>query len=136
MVAASIRTHMDAVAAALEDAGLSVYKGKGPDSPGDAVPYVVLHVNSKFYDGPVSDAHADFEPAIQVKSVGDSHDQVLWTDDKATDVILYGTITPPAGRAWMGKPDHTLTTPTQPDEDLSPALFYLSSIFTLFSTPA
>lgn len=127
---------MDSVVAALDAVpNLGVYRGRGPRDPNASVPYVVLNHAGLTVDGPANSPHADFYPAIQLTSVGDTSEQAELAADWAREAI-YGVLVPPAGRAWIGPVDHQTTTPTQRDEDTNPALFYLASIFILQSTPA
>lgn len=139
----ALRSTVDVVEAALTAAGLSTHRGRGPDDPMAAAPYVVVYAGAVEVDGPSSARHVDTHPEVQLTCVGKSSEQAEWLADKAFDV-LFGSplsLTAPAGRAWLspGAPvHHVLTRPVVRDDDFGAGapVFYAIHIIALPSTPA
>lgn len=137
----ALRATVDVVVAALTSAGISWFRGVGPDDPLAASPYVVIYAGGVETDGPSAAQHADASPEVHLTCVGRSSEQVEWMADRAFDALIGATPTPPSGRAWLcpGAPvQHVLSRPVTRDDDFGAQapLFYAVHIFALPSTPA
>lgn len=124
-----IRTHTDAVIAALVAADLTVGLGVRPDG---ASKYVVLSTFGDVEPSSVSEPYGAFVWTGQVLCVGQGPEQAEWVADRVRTALLAPlTIT---GRAWMGV-DHEPGPPLQRDEDVNPPLFWLSETYRITTHP-
>lgn len=131
MTVASIRTHSDAVIAALEGAGLTVGDGT---ADGLTVPYaVVYNISGGRMSGNLDDPFEDADLVYQVTCVGRTREQAEWVADKATVTLVAGFSV--AGRSIV------LVTPeggpgTRADRDVTPPVYFSTPRYTIKSTPA
>lgn len=140
MTSPALRTHVDVVMAALVTAGLKPYRGMGPPSPLESVPYCVVYAGTAQTDGPMGAMWSDVMPEVQVTSIGKRSDQAELWNDKVFAALIGQALPPPSGRAWLrpGAPaGHVLTRPVTRDDDfgVTTPLFYQVSVFELPSTP-
>lgn len=102
---ASTRTHVDAVIAVLQAAGLTVYAGGAPEGANGN--YVTVHAAGGMTGsgtGTLGDVYRDLVVSFQTTAVADTHEQALWVHDKTVTTLL-GAAPTVAGRSpqpiWM-----------------------------------
>lgn len=126
---ANLREHTDAVIAALETAGLTVYDGVAPATPGTKYA-VVHHINDEF-SGTLAQPFEDARLVYQVTCVATTREQVEWVMDKAM-VLLDGFEVDGRHIAFV-RPDGGPG--IRWDADVTPPVFYATPRFTVISTP-
>ncbi|MFJ4932308.1 hypothetical protein ACIP8U_00355 [Streptomyces pseudovenezuelae] len=132
----TVLPHMDAVQAALQAAGLTVYLGGAPTSAGWSPPdkYAVLYPEpGEAVRESLADVRADFMATFQVTCVGASLERALWVADKVR-AALSGPLTV-AGRA-VWRPEDLGGPPVQRDDDTTPPSFFVPVQYRIKSIPA
>ena len=127
---------MDAVQAALQAAGLTVYLGGAPTGAGWSPPdkYAVLYPEpGEAVRESLADARTDFMTTFQVTCVGASLERALWVADK-TRAALSGPLTV-AGRA-VWRPEDLGGPPVQRDDDTTPPSWFVPVQYRIKSIPA
>ncbi len=127
---------MDAVQAALEAIGLTVYVGGAPTTAGWSPPdkFAVLYPDpGKAVRASLADNRDDFDTVMQVTCVGSDVVRALWVAARvrralAAPLTVEGRICWPAED--LGGP------PVQRDDDVTPPVFYVPVQYRLCSTPA
>lgn len=131
-----ILPHLDAVQAALETAGLTVYVGGAPASSTWTPPdkFVVLYPDPGMaVCESLADERTDFDSTMQITCVGGDVQRALWVADRVRKALAAPlTVT---GRAcWppkdLGGP------PVARDDDVTPPLYYVPVQYRICSTPA
>ncbi len=130
MTAPDALPHVDAMQAALTDAGLSVGLGGAP------VPAVARYV--ALYPDPgqsvsesLADARTDFSGMMQATCVGPTAEQALWVAGKVRDA-LFGGLTVDGRVVW--RPEELGGPPVSRDDTVTPPVFVLPVQFRLRST--
>jgi hypothetical protein len=127
-----ILPHVDAIEAALTDAGLAVSVGAAPDPLPAATGWVVLYPDPGRADAAsLADDRTLFEATVQATCVGATAAQALWVADTVR-TALTGPLTA-AGRA-VWRPEELGGPPLARDDDVSPPLYFLAVQFRLRST--
>lgn len=127
---------MDAVQAALETAGLTVYLGGAPTSSGWAPPdmYVVVYPEpGQAVRESLADLRTDFTAVFQITCVGGSMERALWAADKARAALSVPLTV--AGRATW-RPEDLGGPPVQRDDDTNPPSWFVPVQYRLMSIPA
>ena len=136
MPAPAVLPHVDAVTAALADAGLTVYVGGAPPgvSPTATAPYVVLYPEpGRAETASLADDRTNFSAVVQLTCVGLTAEQAMSVSDRA--VAALSVVLAVAGRAsW--KPESLDGQPVQRDDDVVPPNFYAPSRYRLRSIPS
>jgi len=136
MPAPTVLPHVDAVQVALEAAGLTVYLGGAPTSPGWSPPdkYAVLYPEpGEAVRESLADVRGDFMTTFQITCVGGSMERALWVADK-TRAALSVPLTV-AGRATW-RPEELGGPPVQRDDDTTPPSWFVPVQYRLMSIPA
>lgn len=127
--------HIDAVTAALEGAGLTVYLGGAPDGvePTDTQPYVVLYPDTGVpVRASLADDRTDFMGIVQLTCIGLTAEQAINVCDRA-GAALSAPLAVSSRTAW--RPEALEGLPVRRDDDVTPPCFYAISRFRLRSTP-
>jgi hypothetical protein len=132
MAAPDVKPHMDAVTAALADAGLTVGQGGAPPSVPSTGIYVALYFDpGQSLRESLADKRTDFALLFQVTCVGPSQEKCLWAAQKSRQA-LHGPLTVDGRASW--RPEELGGPPVQRDDDVSPPLFFLPVQYRLQST--
>lgn len=135
MTAPAVLPHVDAVTAALEAAGLTVYLGGAPSGvvPTDGSPFVVLYPDpGQPTVASLADDRTNFATVVQLTCVGLTAEQAMSVSDRAIGALS----APPtvAGRAsW--KPESLDGQPVKRDDDVTPPCYYAVGRWRLRSVP-
>jgi len=107
---AAARPHTDAVAAALEDAGVKVGRGEKPagagwqgqagDSP--HVPYVVLYPSTGTTDGSIAEPYEYLDYEVQLNCVGATQDAAVAVADICKATLVGRRLTVPGRSSYPG----------------------------------
>jgi hypothetical protein len=127
---------MDAVQAALEAAGLTVYLGGAPTSSGWSPPeqYAVLYPEpGEAVRESLADTRLDFMTTCQVTCVGASMERALWVADKVR-AALSAPLTVAGRIAW--RPEDLGGPPVQRDDDTTPPSWFVPVQYRIMSVPA
>jgi hypothetical protein len=131
----NVLDHVDAVKAALEAAGLTVYLGGAPPgtAPTDTTPYVVLYPDpGHAVTASLADDRVDFQAVFQLTCVGLTAEQALNVSDRSLAALTAAPIV--AGRvSW--RPEQLDGQPVKRDDDITPPCFYAISRYRLRSIP-
>lgn len=131
----AVLDHVDAVTAALETAGLSVYLGGAPPGvkPTDAGPFIVLYPEPGMVTAAsLADNRVDFSAVVQLTCVGLTAEQALNVCDRARAALTPALTV--AGRvSW--RPEHLDGQPVRRDDDVTPPNFYAVARYRLRSIP-
>lgn len=126
-----VRTHTDAVIAALEGAGLTVGDAVAPDA---APPYAVVYsVSAGGWSGTLAEPYEDAALVFQVTCVGATREQAEWVADKAIATLLGGLSV--SGR-FIANVAIDLSGGVLRDDQRTPPLFYSTPRFRVLTTPA
>jgi hypothetical protein len=128
--------HVDAVQAALEGAGLTVYLGGAPTDAGWSPPdvYAVLYPEpGEAVRESLADARSDFMATFQVTCVGGSMEMALWVADKVRQA-LSGPLAVEGRTAW--RPEDLGGPPVQRDDDTTPPSWFVPVQYRIKSIPA
>lgn len=128
--------HVDAVKAALETAGLTVYLGGAPTAAGWTPPdlFAVLYPDAgRAVRSSLADERTDFDSTVQVTCVGSDVERALWVASRVRQALAVPLTV--AGRScWpaedLGGP------PVQRDDDVTPPVFFVPVQYRLMSIPA
>ena len=128
--------HLDAVQAALEAGGLTVYVGGTPTSSGWTPPdhFAVLYPDPGMaVRESLADERTDFDTTMQITCCGGDPERALWVADRARRALaaplaVVGRICWPAED--LGGP------PLARDDDVTPPVWYLPVQYRICSTPA
>lgn len=127
---------MDAVRAALEGAGLTVYLGGAPSPTSGWTPpdkYAVLYVEpGESVRESLADARTDFMTTFQVTCVGGSLERCLWVADRVREA-LSGPLTVEGRSAW--RPEDLGGPPAQRDDETNPPSWFVPVQYRIKSTP-
>lgn len=132
----TVLPHVDAVQAALEGAGLTVYLGGTPTSSVWSPPdlYVVLYPEpGSAVRESLADARTDFTTVFQITCVGGSMERALWAADKAR-AALSGPLAVEGRATW--RPEDLGGPPVQRDDDTNPPSWFVPVQYRLMSIPA
>jgi hypothetical protein len=132
----TVLPHADAVQAALEDAGLTVYLGGAPTSaawtPPDAYTVLYPEPGSAVRES-LADARTDFVTTFQITCVGGSMERALWAADKAR-AALSAPLAVEGRATW--RPEDLGGPPVQRDDDTNPPSWFVPVQYRLMSIPA
>ncbi|RRQ81561.1 hypothetical protein [Streptomyces griseofuscus] len=127
--------HVDAVTAALQDAGLTVYLGGAPPgiSPTATEPFVVLYPDpGRVQAASLADDRTSFSGVVQLTCVGLTAEQVMSVSDRA--IAAMSVVLTVTGRdSW--RPESLDGLPVQRDDDVVPPVYYAPSRYRLRSIP-
>lgn len=127
--------HVDAVTAALESAGLTVYLGGAPSGvvPTATEPFVVLYPQpGRAQVASLADDRTNYSGVVQLTCVGLTAEQALWVSDRATAAL--SEVLAVTGRtSW--KPEALEGQPVQRDDDVVPPVYYAVARWRLRSIP-
>lgn len=127
---ASLRTHTDAVIAALEGFGLTVGDASGE---GLTSPFCVVYpIPGGATNGSLEDPNADAELIYQSTCVGKSREQAEWVADKTLLLLSGFSVT---GRVVTQIELEDFGGVSR-DDDVQPPLWYGTPRFRVYSTPA
>jgi hypothetical protein len=132
----TVLPHVDAVQAALEGAGLTVYLGGAPTSPGWSPPdkFCVLYPEpGESVRDSLADTRSDFMAMFQVTCVGGSMERALWVADKVRQA-LSGPLSVEGRSAW--RPEDLGGPPVQRDDDTNPPSWFVPVQYRIKSLPA
>lgn len=136
MTTPAVLPHVDAVTAALQAAGLTVYLGGAPAgvSPTDSAPFVVLYPEpGRAVAASLADNRTYFAAVVQTTCVGLTAEQAMSVSDRAAAAL--STVLTVAGRvSW--KPEALDGQPVQRDDDVVPPCFYAAARYRLRSIPS
>ncbi|MFF7191759.1 hypothetical protein ACFZAR_42960 [Streptomyces sp. NPDC008222] len=136
MTTPAVLPHVDAVQAALEAAGLTVYVGGAPQSisPTDPDPYVVLYPEpGRAQTASLADDRTAFSAVAQLTCVGLTAQQAMDVSDRA--IAVMSAVLTVAGRvSW--KPEALDGQPVKRDDDVTPPNYYAISRYRLRSIPS
>lgn len=131
----AVLPHVDAVTAALEGAGLTVYFGGAPSGivPTDNSPFVVLYPDpGQPVAASLADERTHFSTVVQLTCVGLTAEQATNVSDRALAALAAPLAV--AGRAsW--KPESLDGQPVKRDDDVTPPCYYAVSRWRLRSIP-
>ncbi|MGW1160363.1 hypothetical protein ACWD48_19525 [Streptomyces sp. NPDC002519] len=135
MTTPAVLPHVDAVTAALEAAGLTVYLGGSPSgvSPTDSTPFVVLYPEpGQAVRASLADERTHFMAVVQLTCVGLTAEQAANVSDRAL-AALVAPITVAGRVSW--KPESLDGQPVKRDDDVTPPCYYAVSRWRLRSVP-
>lgn len=121
----TVLPHVDAVQAALEGAGLTVYLGGTPTSSGWTPPdqFCVLYPEpGEAVRESLADVRSDFMATFQVTCVGGSMERALWVADKVRQALI-GPLSVAGRSAW--RPEDLGGPPVQRDDDTTPPSWFV-----------
>jgi hypothetical protein len=127
---------MDAVQAALETAGLTVYVGGAPTAAGWSPPaqYTVLYPDpGTAVRESLADDRTDLATLMQVTCVGATVERALWVAGRVRAALSAPLVVD--GRACW-RPEDLGGPPVQRDDDVTPPVFFVPVQYQLRSTPA
>ncbi|MCX4886042.1 hypothetical protein [Streptomyces sp. NBC_00847] len=128
--------HVDAVQAALETAGLTVYVGGMPASTGWTPPdkFAVLYPDPGMaVRESLADERTDFDSTMQITCVGGDPVRSLWVADKVRKALAV-PLTVDGRSCWP--PEDLGGPPLARDDDVTPPLWFLPVQYRICSTPA
>ncbi|MEV8046383.1 hypothetical protein AB0P02_21420 [Streptomyces griseoluteus] len=124
--------HVDAVQAALETAGLTVYVGGAPRTPPDR--YAVLYPEpGTAVRESLADDRSDFETTMTITCVGIDWGRTLWVADRVRKALAAPLVV--EGRSCQ-RPEDRGGPPLARDDDVTPPVWYLPVQYWIGSTPA
>ncbi|MFG3586621.1 hypothetical protein [Streptomyces sp. NPDC047990] len=136
MTPPAVLPHVDAVQAALEDGGLTVYLGGVPAAAGWTPPdkYVVLYPEpGQAVRESLADLRTDFTTVFQITCVGGSMERALWAADTAR-AALSAPLAVEGRATW--RPEDLGGPPVQRDDDTNPPSWFVPVQYRLMSIPA
>ena len=135
-VTPEVLPHVDAVQAALETAGLTVYVGGTPASVGWSPPdkFAVLYPDPGMaVRESLADERTDFDSTMQITCVGGDAVRALWVADKVRKALAV-PLTVDGRSCWP--PEDLGGPPLARDDDVTPPLWFLPVQYRICSTPA
>lgn len=135
MATPAVLPHVDAVTAALEAAGLTVYFGGAPSgvTPTDSTPFVVLYPDpGQATAASLADNRTNFTTVVQLTCVGLTAEQAMNVSDRAL-AALAAPITVAGRASW--KPESLDGQPVKRDDDVVPPNYYSVARYRLRSIP-
>lgn len=135
MTTPAVLPHVDAVTAALEDAGLVVYLGGAPPDvkPTATTPYVVLYPEpGRATAASLADDRTTYTAVVQVTCVGLTAGQAMSVSDRAA-AALSMVLEVEDRASW--KPEPLDGQPVRRDDDVVPPCFYAVARYRLRSIP-
>lgn len=131
--APDILPHADAVQAALEDQGLTVYLGGAPQS-GAPDKFCVLYPDPGMaVRESLADQRTDFESTMQVTCVGSTPERALWVSGRVRRALSV-PLTVEGRQCWP--PEDLGGPPLARDDDVTPPLYFVPVQYRICSTPA
>ena len=128
--------HMDAVQAALEDAGLTVYVGGTPAASGWTPPdkaCVLYPEPGMARRESLADERTDFESTMTITCLGGDPVRALWAADKVRKALAAALVV--EGRScWP--PEDLGGPPVARDDDVTPPVYFVPVQYRICSTPA
>lgn len=128
--------HMDAVQAALEDVGLTVYLGATPTTAGWTAPdkFAVLYPDPGMaVRSSLADERTGLDSTMQVTCVGSDVVRALWVATRVRQALAAPLIV--EGRTcWL--PEDLGGPPVQRDDDVTPPVYFVPVQYRICSTPA
>ncbi|MEU3255860.1 hypothetical protein [Streptomyces sp. NPDC006997] len=135
-VTPDVLPHMDAVKAALEAAGLTVYLGGVPTASGWTAPdkYAVLYPDpGRAVRDSLADERASLDTTMQITCVGGDVERALWVAGRVRRALAAPLTV--AGRiCWP--PEDLGGPPVQRDDDVSPPVYFVPVQYRICSSPA
>lgn len=135
----ALRPHTQAVLQALGGLGdTGVYDGKGPASPHEHVPYIVVRPYLPRYDGPTADIAADVDYRVTLACAGTSQAMTEDTADRARVALLDpAAALAPVGRLMRGPVTYETLRSCLQDEDplLVTPMWTVLDLYTIPTTP-
>lgn len=128
---------MDAVQAALEALGLTVYVGGAPAASGWTPPdhFAVLYPDpGTSVRESLADERTDFDTTVQITCVGSDVVRALWVADRVRKALATTQLTVDGRICWP--PEDLGGPPVQRDDDVTPPLFFVPVQYRIRSTPA
>lgn len=128
--------HLDAVQAALEEAGLTVFVGGTPTSSGWTPPdkSCVLYPDAGMaVRESLADARTDFDSTMQITCLGGDPVRALWVADEVRRALA-GPLVVEGRSCWP--PEDLGGPPLARDDDVTPPVYYLPVQYRICSTPA
>ncbi|MFJ5973513.1 hypothetical protein [Streptomyces sp. NPDC093060] len=128
--------HIDAVQAALQAEGLTVYLGGAPTDTGWSPPdkYCVLYPEpGEAVRESLADERSDFMGVVQITCVGATWERALWVADRVRQA-LSGPLTVEGRSAW--RPEDLGGPPVQRDDDTTPPCWFVPVQYRIKSLPA
>lgn len=135
-VTPDVLPHMDAVQAALETAGLTVYVGGTPTSTGWTAPdkFAVLYPDPGMaVRESLADQRTDFDSTMQITCVGGDPVRALWVAGRVRKALA-APLTVTGRKCWP--PEDLGGPPVQRDDDVTPPLWFVPVQYRICSTPA
>ena len=136
MTTPAVLPHMDAVNAALEAMGLTVYIGGAPTASGWSPPdkFAVLYPDPGMASrASLAGERTDFTNLVQITCVGATVEQALWVADK-TRQAMDGPLIVAGRKAWQ--PEDQGGPPVQRDDDVTPPLYFVPVQYLIKSIPS
>lgn len=127
--------HVDAVTAALQAAGLTVYVGGAPSGvvPAPNQPFVVLYPEpGRAQSASLADDRTLYSAVVQLTCVGLTAEHAMSVSDRAA-AALSSVLTVAQRASW--RPEALDGLPVQRDDDVVPPVFYAPSRYRLRSIP-
>ncbi|MDX3087190.1 hypothetical protein PV620_30260 [Streptomyces sp. ME02-6978a] len=128
--------HLDAVTAALEGAGLTVYVGGLPTDTGWSPPdkFCVLYPEPGMaVRDSLADQRTDFEAVFTVTCVGGDPERALWVTGRVRRAL---SVPPDVTGRKCHRPEDLGGPPVARDDDVTPPLYFVPVQYRLCSTPA
>ena len=113
---------------------VSVHVSKA--DPDATCPFVIIHPTPVSTSaGSLGEVASEYDLPFQLTSVGQSAQQALWVDDKAS-ALINRAVLPVTGRVCWPIWSDGRAQPVQRDDTLTTPLFYATSSWRLHSSPA
>jgi hypothetical protein len=131
-----VLVHVDAVQAALEAAGLTVYVGGTPASAAWSPPdkFCVLYPDPGMaVRESLADERTNFDSTMQITCVGGDPERTLWVAGRVRRAMSQ-PLTVEGRQCWP--PEDLGGPPLARDDDVTPPLYFLPVQYRICSTPA
>lgn len=135
--APEVLPHLDAVQAALEAAGLTVYVGGVPTDSGWVAPdkFAVLYPDPGMaVCESLADERTGFDSTMQVTCVGGDVERVMWMADRVRKAMAAAPLAVDGRVCWP--PEDLGGPPVQRDDGVTPPVYFVPVQYRIRSTPA